>query len=257
GRAEAVGGQHHGGHGQAGQQGQPPGGGDVVPALGDQQSPFGRGRRGAVAEEAEGGDLQDRGAQLQGGERQDGGGGVGQDVAPQDAEQGAAGAVGGFDVLAAPHLEHPGAGEPREGGDRGDAHGDRGVGGAEAQQDHHGQRQQQAGDGQQHVHQAHQRLLDQPADGPGEHAEGGAGDEPHRHGDQGGGERVGGAVDHPGIDVASGRVRAEPVCGARRLERLGGRGGGAESGEQARGQRPREREQQQQGGEHHGGTEIG
>src|SRR5699024_10457673 len=234
-----------------------PGGGDVVAALGDQQPPFGGGRRGAVAEEAEGGDLQDRRAQLQRRERDHRGGGVGQDVAPQDRGQRAAGAERGLDVLAPTHLEHPGAGQAGEGRDRGDAHGDRRIGGAEAQQDHHRQRQQQPGDRQQHVDHAHQHVLDEPADAAGDHADRGADHEADGHGHERRGDRVGGAVDHAGEHVPPGRVGAEPVLGAGGLQGGADGGGGPVGGEQPRCQRPGDRQQQHQGGEHHGGAQRG
>ena len=65
---------------EAGQRREPPRGRDVVAALGDEQAPLRRRRRRAVAEEAERRDREDRGAELQGGEPDDGGERVGQHV---------------------------------------------------------------------------------------------------------------------------------------------------------------------------------
>ena len=84
------------------------------------------------------------------------------------------------------------------------------------------ERQEQAGDGQQHVGPAHDEVVDASAAEAGDEAEPGTDQDPDGHSDGGGRESEGCAVHDAGVQVAADLICAEPVLERRRLQLVGG-----------------------------------
>ena len=95
-------------------------------------------------------------------------------MTPEDGEKGAAAAPGRFDVIAVAHAHHFRPRQAREAGDSRDADRHRRIHRAKTQQNDHRQLQQQRGDGQQDIHQAHEGGFHTSGQCPGEGAKGGA-----------------------------------------------------------------------------------
>ncbi len=76
-------------------------------------------------------------------------------MAPEDGEKGAAAAPGRLDVIAVAHAHHFCSRQAGEAGDSRDANRHRRIHRAETQQNNHRELQQQGGDGQQDIDQAH------------------------------------------------------------------------------------------------------
>ena len=123
-----------------------------------------------------------------------------------------------LDVHALADAQHLGAHDPGAGGDVGQPDGEADVERAEAEDGDQRQRQQQAGDGQQHVDDAHQRVVEPAADEAGDEADGRPDDDTDGDGEQRGAQRQPGAVHGAREQVAAELVGAEQVRPRRRLQ---------------------------------------
>src|SRR5699024_11899762 len=96
---EVVGGHDHGDNRQTWEGYNPPGGGNEVAAIGNDQAPLGDWWRCAVAQKSKDGQLQDGAAELQGSQGNHRGERVGQDVLKQHLHARGAGSVGGLNKV--------------------------------------------------------------------------------------------------------------------------------------------------------------
>ena len=126
--------------------------------------------------------------------------------------------TGGLDVLLVLDGQHRGAHDPREGRNIGNTDGQHHVGDTGAHGRHQGDGQQNAGDRQKDVHDAHDDVIYPTAAIAGDsaqqaahHGGDGDGDKGHRQGDPG-------TVDDAGQNVPAHLVSAQPVLGRGGLE---------------------------------------
>src|SRR5215207_1933192 len=189
--------------------------------VGEHRAPLGGGGAGAEAKKGEGCDVQDGGREGEGGLHYKGGHAVwehpGEDNLDIPCSKGAL----RLDVVALAHRDHCRAHHPRHLGDEHDADGEHGVSQARPKHgdDHDGE--QDAGEGEEHVHQAHQQRVGPASEVAGYHAD----DSPHRcrdsHGGEPGSQRDPCAVDHAREDVPAKLVLPEGMRSTGRGELLG------------------------------------
>lgn len=145
-------------------QREPRGGHQEVAAVRDQGSPFGGRRRGAETEEAEARGNEDRHSEVERRENKDRSRGVRQDVHAQHAAPSGAAEACGLDIGQGLYPHHLDAHRPREPGYQAKADRNRDGQGAEADGRDDRQREEEPGQGKQHVDEAHQGRIDAPAD---------------------------------------------------------------------------------------------
>lgn len=211
-----------GGEEDAGEDGEPPGEGDVVLSAAEQDAPLGTRRGHPHPEEAEGRDPQGREPGPGRGHHQDPRAHVGQHVGPRDPCPARTEGDRGVDVraLADLHrrsLDHAGVGRDRHQRDGEDAV-------AQAGAEHRARREseQDPREGQEQVHDPHQDESHGTAVQAGDDAHRRADDPTQDHDHHAGGNGRATAVRHSGQEVAAEGVGAERML-ARRSEE-GGRG---------------------------------
>lgn len=137
-------------------------------------------------------------------------------MAPEDGEKSAAAAPGRLDVIAVAHAYHFCSRQAREAGDSRDANRHRRIYRAETQQNNHRELQQQGGDSQQDIDQAHDGGFHASGQRPGEGAKGGTHHQADGDGDQRRRQGMHRAVNHPRPQVAPQLVGTQPVVRLRR-----------------------------------------
>ncbi len=146
---------------------------------------------------------------------------VGQDLAHHDAPVAHPDGAGGVDILLAQHVVGRRARQPRESRNEDDADREHGVEDAGAQARQQDDRQQDRREGEQQLHQPHQREIDPAAEIGGEDADDRAADQADADGDQRDLDRDARREDRARQHVAADLVRAQPVRGARPLQHEG------------------------------------
>jgi hypothetical protein len=127
--------------------------------------------------------------------------------------------------------QHRGAQEPREDGDLRDADGDHDRIGALAQHRSDADGEEEAGDGQQDVHEPHDRAVDPAAEAPGQDAQQHAARETERRRDDADQQRCPGAPDELAEDVSAESVQAQRESVDLARSRNGGGRDGRTAGE--------------------------
>ena len=156
------------------------------------------------------------------------------------------GAVGGFDEFSVCNLDDLGARQTRKRSHRRHTHGKRRLQRTEPGHDDDGKRKQDARNGQQHIHKAHQDCFHPAALRTGNQADQRAQHQANGHGDQGAEQRLARTKHHAGEQVTPHRVGAKEVLRARRQQRHIRALVRVMCGKQAWEQRPQQRD-----GQHH------
>ena len=220
--AHQVEGQHGHQDRQAREGHDPPGAQHEFAGIGQHRSPLGRRRLRAQAEKAQGGGVENGGGNAQRGLHDQRRRAVGQHLA-EHQPQGAGAADAGRRHIVLGHFgDHRGARDANVVRQDHDRHREHRVHQAGAQDGDDHDRQQQAGQREDDVHQPHDRDLDDAARESGDQPQRDAGrhrDQHHGHADR---QRQARAVDQARKDVAADRVRSQQERGrAARLPRRG------------------------------------
>ena len=162
---------------------------DVIAAAAEHVAPFGRRGLDAQAEEAQGRRVENGSGDAERGAHDDRGHHVGQDVAEDDQRIGVADHAGGGDVVGLLDGEDLAAHDAGVLGDGHETDGDDRLVDATAERRHERDRQENRGDGEHHVHEAHDDRVDHAALVAGDRAQRHADRERDRHGEQTDGKR--------------------------------------------------------------------
>ena len=189
--------------------------------IGQQRAPFRSRRLNAQRQEGKAGSGEDHVGDIHGGRHNNGPQCIGNDIFEDDAHVAGTVGSGGLYVILIYDAQHHGTNQTQHAGHAGDGNGDQQISKASAQRGYHSQAQQNRRYGHHHVRQAHDDII-YPAAVIGRDSTQQAADDQRQYtGGNTDQQRIAGAMDNAGKQVAPQLVCAEYMCGTGAVQTVG------------------------------------